>query len=122
MHEITSHKVNELNNELEIIVLDEPGQGNVCHKYGINMLTGAEGSSGPIISFQNGPLKKGKPNGITNEALLAIVEHRLQGFQSSDFSCRENAIALTKLQEVMMWLHKRTRDCINRGVEGRNET
>jgi hypothetical protein len=37
-----------------------------------------------------------------------------------EFSCRENAIALTKIQEAMMWLQKRTRDRVARGVEGRN--
>lgn len=55
-----------------------------------------------------------------NEALLAIVEDRLQGFQSGQYACRENALALTKLQEAMMWLQKRTRDRMARGVEGSN--
>jgi len=51
-------------------------------------------------------------NGISNEALLAIVEDRLKGFQSGQYACRENALALTKLQEAMMWLHSRTRERI----------
>ena len=120
MRELTSHKVNGLNDALEIIVLDEPGPGNACHKYGINMLTGTEGCSGPIISFQNGPIAESGVNGISNEALLAIVEDRLAGFQSGQFACRENAIALTKIQEAMHWLHHRTRERLARGVEGTN--
>lgn len=76
------------------------------------------------LNFQNGPVTKGLEgrlegvNGITNEVLLAIVEYRLQGFQSGEFSCRENAIALTHIQDALMWLQKRTRDRLERGVEG----
>lgn len=70
------------------------------------------------INFQNGPIAESGVNGISNEALLAIVEDRLIGFQSGEYACRENAIALTKLQEAMMWLQKRTRDRVARGVEG----
>ena len=73
------------------------------------------------IGFQNGPIQEAGTNGISNESLLAIVEDRLSGFQSGPFACRENALALTKLQESMMWLHKRTRDRVARGVEGTHE-
>lgn len=118
MQKLTSHQVNGLNAQLDIVVLDEPGQGNACHKYGINMLTGTDGNSGPVISFQNGAIGEVGVNGISNEALLAIVEHGLHVFQSGDYACRENALALTKVQEAMMWLHKRTRDRVARGVEG----
>jgi hypothetical protein len=72
------------------------------------------------INFQNGAVKEHGVNGISNESLLAIVIDRLQGFQSGEFSCRENAIALTKLEEAMLWLHKRTKDRLERGVEGKN--
>ena len=119
MRELTSHKVNGLNDALKILVLDEPGQGNACHKYGIDLL-GGESCSGPIIGFQNGPIKEAGLNGISNEALLAIVEDRMKGFQSGQFSCRENALALTHLQESMHWLHHRTRERLQRGVEGTN--
>ena len=73
------------------------------------------------IHFQNGPIQEAGVNGISNEALLAIAEDRLLGFQSGQFACRENAVALTKLQECMMWLQKRTRDRMTRGVEGTNQ-
>ena len=111
---ITSHKVNGLNEELTIAAMDEPGQGNACHEYIIRESNGTEHD----IHFQNGPIQDAGVNGISNEALLAIVEHRLLGFQSGEYACRENALALTKLQEAMMWLYKRTRDRVIRGVEG----
>lgn len=100
-----------------VVVLDEPGQGGACHKYGINLLGGAS-NSGPIVSFQNGPINEVGVNGVQNEELLAIVIDRLRGFQSGQFSCRENAIALTKIEEALMWLKKRTADRVARGVEG----
>lgn len=123
MRELTSHKVNGLNEALRIQVIDEPGQGNACHEYTITFDNANLdcGYGACVISFQNGPIQEVGVNGISNEALLAIVEDRLLGFQSGSFACRENAIALTKLQEAMMWLQKRTRDRIARGVEGTNQ-
>lgn len=129
--ELTSHMVNGLNEVLKIEVLDEPGQGNACHEYAISFHDERYGvdrsplsdkfGRNCIIGFQNGPIAESGVNGISNEALLAIVEDRLAGFQSGQFACRENAIALTKIQEAMMWLQKRTRDRVNRGVEGTNQ-
>ncbi len=119
--EIYSHKVNGLNEALRVVADDEPGQGNACHVYRIGFTTEDEGSLLCEIKFQNGPVKEFGVNGLSNEALLAIVEHRLLGFQSGQFACRENAVALTKLQEAMMWLQKRTMDRMRRGVEGTNQ-
>jgi len=126
MRELTSHKVNRLNEDLSIMVLDEPGQGNACHCYAIGYCLNPGTSDGGVspmvdIEFQNGPIAEIGVNGISNEALLAIVEDRLLGFQSGEYSCRENSVALTKLQEAMMWLQKRTRDRVARGVEGTNQ-
>ena len=126
--ELTSHKVNGLNEALKIEVLDEPGQGNACHEYLIASVETFNESDvekacrlsrcNTRIRFQNGPIQEKGVNGISNEALLAVVEDRLIGFQSGQFACRENAVALTKLQECAMWLSKRTRDRVARGVEG----
>ena len=124
MRELFSHKVNGLNEALRVVVLDEPGQGNACHKYEIGYGDGPDDlhEGNPCyIQFQNGPIAEVGVNGISNEALLAVVEDRLLGFQSGAFACRENAVALTKLQESMMWLQKRTRDRMARGVEGTNQ-
>jgi len=119
--ELTSHKVNGLNEALTIQVLDEPGQGNACHDYVIDAIINDEPVELTQIKFQNGPIQEAGVNGISNETLLAIVEDRLVGFQSGQYACRENAVALTKVQEAMMWLQKRTRDRVARGVEGTNQ-
>lgn len=125
MRELTSHKVNGLNEALRIEVLDEPGQGNACHVYGITSDEPRNADTPPAvmcpIRFQDGPIGEVGVNGISNEALLAIVEDRLLGFQSGPYACRENAVALTKLQECMMWLQRRTRDRMARGVEGTHQ-
>lgn len=120
--EITSHKVNGLNEALMVSVLDEPGEGGACHIYRIDDETGdAEDFPVAEICFQNGPINEAGVNGISQEALLAIVEDRLKSFQAGPYACRENAIALTKIQEAMHWLHHRTRERMQRGVEGTSQ-
>lgn len=73
------------------------------------------------IAFQRGPVCEYGPDGFTNEALLAIVADRLQGFQDGPMRCRENAIALTKTEEALHWLQTRTRRRLAAGVEGRGK-
>lgn len=73
------------------------------------------------IKFQEGPIKEHGMNGCHNEDLIAIVIDRLQSFQESAYKCRENAIALTKLEEALMWLNKRTQDRIKRKVVGTSQ-
>ena len=71
-----------------------------------------------VIHFQEGPIKECGVNGVCNEDLLNIVIDRLEHFQNSEFSCRENAMAITKLEEALLWLRKRTMAREQRGVEG----
>lgn len=70
------------------------------------------------IHFQEGPIKECGVNGVCNEDLIAMVITRLEHFQRSEFVCRENALAITKLEEAMLWLRKRTMGREKRGVEG----
>ncbi len=123
MRTITDHKLNGLNEALEITVLDEAGQGGACHEYEIRLAHPQGGStkSAALINFQNGPIKEFGVNGISGEALLAIVIDRLRCFQAGEFKCRENAVALTQIEDGLMWLQKRTRDREARGVEGTNK-
>lgn len=114
---ISDHKVNPANDVIEIRVMDKPGTGGANHEYDIHV----PGVEVLRIGFQDGPIADDGVNGITQEALLAIVADRLQGFQSGPFACRENALALTKVQEAMHWLHHRTRERMDRGVEGTHQ-
>ena len=120
---ITSHKLNGLNDALFITALDAPGNGGANHKYRISLYEPATAVPSPAImsleiDFQNGPILEAGFNGVSNEALLAILIDRMQGFQSGPYKSRDNACALTHLEEAMMWLQKRTRDRMARGVEG----
>lgn len=117
MRTINEHKVNPANDVLTILVLDEPGSGGANHEYKIESATFP-----PVkISFQNGPINEVGVNGLTHEVLLAIVVDRLRSFQAGPFACRENALALTKIEEAQHWLLSRTRSRMARGVEGTHE-
>ena len=56
-------------------------------------------------------------NGTTLEELILVAIERLTDL-NSQIPCRENSIAITKLDEAFMWLEKRTHDRIKRDVEG----
>ena len=135
MRELTSHKVNHCNDGLKIQVLDEPGAGEANHRYHVTTTETPPAIGGGMsreslekaqqmlkavhdIRFQDGPIAEVGTNGITHEALLAIIEDRLKSFQAGPYACRENAIALTHIQDAMHWLHHRTRERLARGVEG----
>lgn len=58
-------------------------------------------------------------DGTTNEEVLAVLINRMEYLQGK-FPCSENATVITKLQEALMWLEKRTKDRQQRGVEGKH--
>lgn len=128
MREITSHRVNPANDKITITVTDEPGAGGANHCYDVagydaksnaSFGFGAKSTFGGVtILFQNGPIAEAGVNGITQEVLIAIIIDRLQSFQKGPFASRENALALTKLEEAKHWLFSRTLDRMTRGVEG----
>jgi hypothetical protein len=118
---------------LRIAVVDEPGSGGANHAYVIH---GYRQERNPSLErvqdyldandidrtnilFQNGPIPHAGVNGVTHEALLAVLIDRLQGFQGGEFACKENAEAMSCLEEAMMILHARTLARMARGVEGK---
>lgn len=58
-------------------------------------------------------------SGTTLEEMLRVSVERLKDLNSR-FACRENSIAITKMEEALMWLNKRTENRIARGVEGQH--
>ena len=107
----------------EIHVLDEPGAGGAYHQYRVCAVVPAEHPQAIFadISFQKGPVAEAGKNGIFMEDLLEICRHRLQCFQAGNFACRENALALTKIEEALHWLNHRTADRQRRKVEGTSQ-
>jgi hypothetical protein len=122
MREIHDHK-SFLQDDMDVVSVfatDEPGPGDACHDYMISF-DGGKTERQTRIYFQKGPIKENTFNGVNNESIIAVVIDRLKGFQSGHFSCNENAVALRKLEEAIMWLQRRTRNRIQRGVEGLNK-
>lgn len=81
--------------------------------------------TGIDINWQNGPLGRGPdrvpPNGAFVEGVIAAAVDRIEYYQKASggkFACRENALAITKLEEALLWLQKRTMDREARAVEG----
>ena len=133
MRELTGHVVNPANDQLKITVEDEPGAGGANHLYMVRGFNTATNASCPFtkrhgspaehatVLFQNGPINEVGVNGVTQEALLEIVADRLRSFQKGPFACRENALALTKIEEAQHWLQQRTIARMRRGVEGTHQ-
>jgi hypothetical protein len=130
MREITSHIVNPVNDKIKIVVLDQPGPGGANHIYGIsgmdlvrNMAAMNTPDDRPedeaSIIFQCGGIAEHGVNGITQEALLAIVIDRLECFQNGPFASAFNAKALYHVKQAQDALLSRTRERISRGVEGK---
>lgn len=116
MREITTHKVNGCNEKLTVETDDKLTVGGAPTNYWIRFPHSPHALA--AISFQDGTILEVGTNGVTHEALLAILIDRLQSFQRGPYSCRENAIALTHLEDAMHWLQHRTRQRVARGVEG----
>jgi hypothetical protein len=122
MRELTGHVVNPANDRLKVEAIDPPAEpGGASSFYRIAGYIDKDGKPGAsYLRFQNGPVAEdgNGVNGITHEALLAILVDRLQCFQAGPYACRENALALTRLEEAQHWLHHRTRARMAKGIEG----
>ncbi len=104
--------------DLGVMAVDDASHGGAHHEYKIGANVNVFGH----VNFQKGPVKECGVNGASHEALLAILIDRLRDFQAGPYACRENALALTKLEEAMHWMHQRTINRMNRGVEGTSNT
>lgn len=115
----TIQKRNNLNT---VYAVDERGIGSANHAYQV-VVTNERGEEIPYaITFQNGPRKEANSiHGLLDTDLLEIVRDRLIGFQEGEFCCRENALALTALEECLLWMNKRVEDRASRGVLGTNK-
>lgn len=82
---------------------------------------------GMDIHYQRGPraTENGEElapaNGAFVEDVIYAALQRLQFFQDSKYSCRENAIAITKLEEALDALKRRQLARTLRDVEGKYE-
>lgn len=122
---LENHKTNPVNEQLTITgFVDDSNPGGGCTKYQIkgfdtstNKATDKTSKTTSIV-FQNGNPAEVGVNGVTIESLLAIIEHKLEAFQSGPFACHENGVALQSIQAAQFWLKERTNQRKERGVEG----
>ena len=112
----TIQKHNKLNT---VYAVDEPGNGGANHLYAVHYPLNDDSGLCLEINFQNGARNNpASLSGVLDTDLLEIVRDRLKGFQRGDFSCRENACALTHIEEALMWLNRRVEDRAERNVLG----
>lgn len=116
----TIQKRNNLN---AVYAADEKGPGGANHIYMIECRAGDDPVTSDVntelICFQCGP--RNDPDstaGVLDTDLLEIVRDRLRAFQEGPFKTRENAIALTHIEEALLWMNKRVEDRAERGVLG----
>ena len=72
------------------------------------------------FTLQNGPVKEYGINGCQVDTVVEAAKHIIEGLNKL-YPCRENSMAITKLDECLMWLEKRKKDRIARQVEGFNK-
>lgn len=128
------NRIQKLENLNDVFALDDPGPGGAHHLYEVVKL-----NTGRIceeddtfrtrpenmlltVQMQEGP--RNSPDvihGVLDTDLLEIVRDRLTAFQAGPYACRENACALTHIEEALLWMNKRVEDRITRGVLGTYE-
>ena len=111
-----------LTSKYTTVLMEKEYKFNAPHKF-VVVGSNEDGTGSQLaeIHFQEGPIKESGVNGVCNEDVISMVIARLEGFQKSEFACRENALAITKLEEALLWLRKRTMGRENRGVEGTHQ-
>lgn len=120
MRELTGHKVNPANDVLRVWVHDEPGSGGANHDYSIAIPSQDPNSTATTIPirFQNGPIAEAGVNGVTHEALLAILVDRMEGFQAGPYASPDNQEALEAMRTAQTALQRRTKERLARNAEG----
>ena len=110
---------------IEVLVLDKKGAGGARHKYNVVCKEADPEKGGQRelghIAFQNGNRLENGINGLTNEALLAIVAHRCQDFMEGPFPHETTRMALEAIRAGLAHLESRTADRKARGVEGQEK-
>ncbi len=73
------------------------------------------------FKIQDGPIKEVGVNGTQIDEIAKAYLEILKIFNEGDFRCRENSIAITKIEEALHWQEARTKDRQARKVEGYNK-
>lgn len=76
----------------------------------------------PIVKFtiQSDPIGEVGVNGCQVVDMLEYVKCLFQSL-NNEYPCRENSLTITKIEEAIHWQEARTKDRLNRQVEGQNK-
>jgi hypothetical protein len=102
---------------------EEPVDGGAPTRYTIRVAAPAGSGAEPVVAtlkFQEGVVGRNGEyvNGISDEALLEILIHRIKAFQAGPWATRENVTVLDCLTEALAALLRRTTVRQAAGVEG----
>jgi hypothetical protein len=121
MRHLEDHKVTTLNREcVTVRAVDAKDSDGAHHLYQIDVRDPQKGSNiyRTMLMFQKGGLQDVGPNGLTDQALIAIVLDRMRGFQEGPYKCDENIPVILHLESVLEVFRIRAEERAARGVEG----
>ena len=98
----------------------EIGGFKVAHDVESEFVVVYHNNNGIYFKIQDGPIKEKGVNGCQVDTIIEAAKLIVTNL-NKNFPCRENALAITKLDEALMWLRERKREREARGVEGYNK-
>lgn len=101
-------------NGVAVNAIHSHGDGQIVEGHEYQILSGPMTTT---LKFQMGGVALKGVNGITNEALIAVLMHRIE-FLNRLFPSPENFRAIEHLQGALDQLELRTARRMTRGVEG----
>lgn len=91
-----------------------------CDHYSVSGFTSEDMQGEARIPFQHGLVSEVGTNGLSDEAMVAILIDRFTAKQSGPLQCDEWRETLIRFQQAQAWMQARTLARISRGVEGTN--
>jgi arginine deiminase len=73
------------------------------------------------IKFQDGPIAEHGVNGVQIEDVLEVLLARMRMLNAGRFACRENSMAIMRLEEAQHWMWRRTKNREQQKVEGQDK-
>ena len=125
---LTGHQVNPANMAITIEAGDLDPRTGATNDYMLSVQPQADASAPKdtpapeavvtLLAFQYGAPAQAGFNGLTDQALLAVLIDRMEGFEAGKYAVPETGFALDCLRTAQMWMNSRTGARIARGVDG----
>lgn len=117
----------EAGDELTDKQIKGEGKSHASYNFFVKSVRGGEWSKSLNVRFHQGPLLEENPDGsvrqlpvqgVTNEAVLAMVLDRLEVFQKGKFACNQNQFAIERIKEAIDALKAREAERFKAGIVG----